>query len=188
MKVLMTCLMAALLAACAAPGVQQYKAQRPALDLAAYFNGTTDAWGMFQRRGGEVAKRFHVVITGASGDGTLTLDEQFSYDDGTSQRRVWHLTRAADGRWLGRADDVKGEAVGELAGNAFRWQYTLHVVQESPDLFRLPAPWAMTAEQLAGFLAPQAFTPCTSMNCSRQGWIRRARMAAWCTRSTGRCC
>jgi hypothetical protein len=125
MKVLMTCLMAALLAACAAPGVQQYKAQRPALDLAAYFNGTTDAWGMFQRRGGEVAKRFHVVITGASGDGTLTLDEQFSYDDGTSQRRVWHLTRAADGRWLGRADDVKGEAVGELAGNAFRWQYTL---------------------------------------------------------------
>lgn len=125
MKTLLTGLLLALLAGCAGPDVQQYKAQQPALDLAAYFHGTTDAWGMFQRRGGEVVKRFHVVITGTSGDGTLTLDEQFRYDDGSSERRVWHLRRAADGRWLGRADDVKGEATGELAGNALRWQYTL---------------------------------------------------------------
>jgi hypothetical protein len=39
---------------------------QPALDLAEYFNGTTDAWGMFQRRNGEVVKRFHVEITGTS--------------------------------------------------------------------------------------------------------------------------
>lgn len=125
MKTLLCGLLLALLAACTGPDVQQYKAQQPTLDLAAYFNGTTDAWGMFQRRGGAVAKRFHVVITGTSGDNTLTLDEQFRYDDGSSQRRVWHLTRAPDGGWRGTADDVKGEAVGELAGNALRWQYTL---------------------------------------------------------------
>jgi hypothetical protein len=126
MKTLLTCLLLALLAGCAGPDVQQYKPQKPVLDLPAYFNGTTDAWGMFQRRGGEVVKRFHVVITGSSGaDGSFTLDEQFSYDDGTSQRRVWHLRRDPDGRWRGRADDVKGEALGELAGNALRWQYTL---------------------------------------------------------------
>ena len=125
MKTLLCSLLLALLAGCAGPDVQQYKAQQPALDLATFFNGTTDAWGMFQRRGGAVAKRFHVVITGTRGDGTLTLDEQFQYDDGSTQRRVWHLTRAADGRWLGRAADVKGEAFGELAGNALRWQYTL---------------------------------------------------------------
>lgn len=125
MKNLLCGLLLAALAGCAGPDVQQYKAQQPALDLAAYFDGTTDAWGMFQRRGGAVTKRFHVVITGTRGDGTLTLDEQFRYDDGTSQRRVWHLTRAADGRWQGSAADVKGEALGELAGNALRWQYTL---------------------------------------------------------------
>ncbi|MBA5606073.1 DUF3833 domain-containing protein [Duganella sp. FT3S] len=115
----------ALLGGCAGPDVQQYRAQQPALDLAAYFTGTTDAWGMFQRRGGDVVKRFHVTITGTSKDGTLTLDEQFRYSDGTSQQRVWRLVRGADGLWRGRADDVKGEAIGELAGNALRWQYTL---------------------------------------------------------------
>jgi len=125
MKSLLTGLALAWLAGCAGPDVQQYRTQQPALDLAAYFNGTTDAWGMFQKRGGTVLKRFHVVITGTSGEGTLTLDEQFRYDDGSSQRRVWHLTRAADGGWRGTADDVQGEARGELAGNALRWQYTL---------------------------------------------------------------
>jgi recombination associated protein RdgC len=39
------------------------------------------------------------------------------------------------------------------------------------QIYRLPAPWAMTAEQLAGFLAPQAFTPCTSIQLQSQGWI-----------------
>jgi hypothetical protein len=119
-----------LLAGCAGPDVQQYKALQPTLDLADYFTGSTDAWGMFQRRGGAVEKRFHVVITGTSGSDaggapTLTLDEQFHYDDGTTQRRVWNLTRTADSRWHGRAADVKGEALGEVAGNALRWQYTL---------------------------------------------------------------
>ncbi|MBY0238093.1 MAG: DUF3833 domain-containing protein [Burkholderiaceae bacterium] len=125
MKKLFGGLLLAILAGCAGPDVQHYRAQQPVLDLAVYFNGTVDAWGMFQSRGGVVEKRFHVTITGTVGDGTLTLDEQFLYDDGSRQRRVWHLTRAADGRWQGRADDVKGTAQGELAGNALRWQYTL---------------------------------------------------------------
>ena len=125
MKNLLAGLLLVLTAGCAGPDVQQYKAQQPALDLAAYFSGTTDAWGMFQRRGGEVVKRFHVVITGTPGDGTLVLDEQFRYDDGSSSRRVWRLARGQDGLWRGRADDVKGEALGEAAGNALRWQYTL---------------------------------------------------------------
>ncbi|MGV7206729.1 DUF3833 domain-containing protein [Oxalobacteraceae bacterium A2-2] len=125
MKKTLTALAFTLLAGCAGPDVQQYRAVQPALDLQAYFAGTTDAWGMFQKRDGSVAKRFHVVITGASADGKLTLDERFRYDDGSTQQRVWRLTRDPDGRWRGRADDVKGEATGEIAGNALRWQYTL---------------------------------------------------------------
>ena len=39
------------------------------------------------------------------------------------------------------------------------------------QIYRLPARWAMTAEQLAGFLAPQAFTPCTSLDLQSQGWV-----------------
>lgn len=125
MKTLLRLMLVLPLAGCAGPDVQDYRDQQPALDLAAYFTGTTDAWGMFQKRGGEVAKRFHVVITGTRSNGELTLDEQFSYSDGTQQRRVWHLVRDSDGHWRGRAADVQGEAAGEVAGNALRWQYTL---------------------------------------------------------------
>jgi hypothetical protein len=125
MKTLLAALLLTVLAGCSGPDVQHYKAQQPVLDLTTYFNGTTDAWGMFQRRDGAVVKRFHVVITGSVDADQLVLDEQFRYDDGSSQRRVWHLTRAADGHWRGRAADVVGEAQGELAGNALRWQYTL---------------------------------------------------------------
>lgn len=124
-KLFAMALAALLLGGCAGPDVQQYRAAKPELDIAQYFNGRTEAWGMFQRRSGEVARRFHVLIDGHIENSVLTLDEQFRYDDGSTQRRIWRLTRASDGQWRGRADDVVGEAQGEAAGNALRWQYTL---------------------------------------------------------------
>jgi hypothetical protein len=53
------------------------------------------------------------------------LDEDFTYSDGTRQRRIWHITRGADGAYTGRADDVVGTATGQARGNALRWNYTL---------------------------------------------------------------
>ena len=38
---------------------------------------------------------------------------------------MWRLRRHDDGRYTGRADDVVGEASGQVAGNALRWRYTL---------------------------------------------------------------
>ncbi|MGE0496317.1 MAG: DUF3833 domain-containing protein [Ramlibacter sp.] len=110
---------------CAAPQVNDYAAERPVLDLRQYFNGTVDAWGVFTDRSGNVVKRFTVVMACSWQGDQGVLDEDFSYSDGSRQRRVWRLTRLADGRYTGRADDVVGEARGEAAGNAFRWQYTL---------------------------------------------------------------
>ena len=54
-----------------------------------------------------------------------TLDERFSWSDGTTSRRVWTVTRTGDKQFSGRADDVVGEARGEAAGNALRWRYVL---------------------------------------------------------------
>ena len=116
-----------LLTACSGPHVQQYAAAEPKLDVAAFFSGTTDAWGMFQRRNGEVVKRFHVQIDGKTEQDKLVLDEHFRYDDGSTQRRVWRLARQGDGSWQGTAADVRGVAQGEVAGNALRWHYTLQL-------------------------------------------------------------
>lgn len=113
------------LAGCASQNLAGYAAEKPVLDLAQYFNGTVDAHGIFQDRSGQIVKRFTVVMdcrwTGNEG----VLDELFTYSDGTTQRRVWRLTKHADGRYTGKADDVVGEAAGQTVGNAFRWQYTL---------------------------------------------------------------
>jgi recombination associated protein RdgC len=38
------------------------------------------------------------------------------------------------------------------------------------QIYRLPAPWAYTPEQLEEALAPHSFVPCTSMDLLRQGW------------------
>jgi hypothetical protein len=120
---------AALLAACATPQVTDYAAEKPVLDLRQYFNGTIDANGVFTNRSGKVARRFSVVMTcswqGPPGSETGTLDEDFTYSDGTKERRVWTLRRTGDGRYVGTAADVVGEANGQESGNAFRWNYML---------------------------------------------------------------
>ncbi|WP_222613642.1 DUF3833 domain-containing protein [Undibacterium seohonense] len=114
-----------LLSACAITDVNHYKDVKPQLDLEKFFLGTTDAWGMFQQRNGAVVKRFNVVIDTKKIGDELVLDERFVYDDGSKQQRIWRLRKNTDGRWIGKADDVKGEAIGEIAGNALKWQYTL---------------------------------------------------------------
>lgn len=113
------------LSGCASQGLDGYASEKPVLDLAQYFNGRVYAHGMFQDRGGQVIKRFTVVMDCAWQGNQGVLDEAFTYSDGTTQRRVWRLMKHADGRYTGTADDVVGAASGQTRGNAFRWNYTL---------------------------------------------------------------
>ena len=117
----------AVLAGCAGPQVSDYAQQRPALQLDRYFNGRIRAHGIFQKRGGEVVRRFTVVMDCHWEGNQGVLDEAFSYSDGSTSRRVWRLTKHEGGRYTGRADDVVGEAAGQESGNAFRWGYTLRL-------------------------------------------------------------
>ena len=117
----------AVLAGCASPQVSDYAQQRPLLELDRYFNGRIRAHGIFQQRGGEVVRRFTVVMDCHWEGNQGVLDEAFTYADGSTERRIWRLTKHGDGRYTGRADDVVGEAQGQTAGNAFRWNYTLRL-------------------------------------------------------------
>jgi hypothetical protein len=115
----------ALAAGCGSPHPEQYASQLPKLDVSQYFNGTLDAHGMFQDRSGDVIKRFVVVMRCSWKGDTGTLDEDFTYADGTRQKRVWTLTRTAPGRFSATAPDVVGSAEGVVSGNALRWKYVL---------------------------------------------------------------
>ena len=117
------------LVSCSGTPVSQYANESPKLDLSEYFSGTVDAYGIFTDRSGVVKKRFTVLIKAnwevINGQKVGTLDESFDYSDGATQKRIWKLTEVAPGKYIGRADDVIGDADGQLAGNALNWTYTL---------------------------------------------------------------
>ncbi|MFM8898416.1 MAG: DUF3833 domain-containing protein [Burkholderiales bacterium] len=117
---------AGLLSGCASdPKPSDYATQKPVLDLREYFNGDLVAHGIFTDRAGKVVRRFTVQMKCSWQGDQGVLDEDFTYSDGKKERRIWRLTRHADGRYTGTADDVKGVAEGQVAGNAFQWKYTL---------------------------------------------------------------
>jgi hypothetical protein len=113
------------LSGCASQNIDSYRSEKPVLDLQQYFNGTLDAYGVFTDRSGTVVKRFTVVMQCTWKDGQGVLDEDFTYSDGSKQKRIWRLTALGKGRYTGQADDVVGQAQGETQGNAFHWNYTL---------------------------------------------------------------
>jgi hypothetical protein len=128
-KFTITLFVAVFLFGCSGPQVSQYAKEKPTLDLSEYFSGTIDAYGIFTDRSGAVVKRFTVLIQAnwqvVDGKKIGTLDESFEYSDGTKQKRIWTLTEVAPGKYIGKADDVVGEANGSSAGNALNWAYTL---------------------------------------------------------------
>ena len=114
-----------LITACSSIAPDIYQAEKPVLELDQYFNGTLDAWGMFQDRSGKVIKRFGVVMRCTWTGDTGTLDEDFTYADGTKEKRVWTIRKLGGGRYVGTATDVLGEAQGMASGNALNWKYVL---------------------------------------------------------------
>jgi len=125
LSLLMLVCVAAAVGACGSIKPQVYEQAKPVLDLETYFNGPLKAWGMFEDRNGKIIRRFTVDMVGTWTDGVGTLEEDFLYDDGETERRVWTIRKGADGRYTGTADDVIGKASGQAAGNALNWTYTL---------------------------------------------------------------
>ncbi|MFZ6672838.1 DUF3833 domain-containing protein [Undibacterium sp. Xuan67W] len=115
-----------LLSSCASTNDPKlYVAEKPVLELTQFFNGTIDAWGMFQDRSGKIVKRFTVVMRCEWQGDTGTLDEDFTYSDGTRQKRIWTLKKTSAGKFTGTAPDVIGEAQGVVSGNTLHWNYVL---------------------------------------------------------------
>lgn len=128
MRILLAGLLAGVvmvLSACGGHSLNHYEGQTPAMDLQQYFTGPIKAWGFVQNRKGEVVRRFDVVMNGAWTGDTGTLEEDFRYYDGKTQRRVWTIKRVGEGRYEGTADDIIGKAQGRVEGNAMQWAYQM---------------------------------------------------------------
>jgi len=116
-----------LLIASCSTSIDNYRDQTPYFALETFFNGKLRAFGMVQDYSDKVTRRFSVDMIGTWQGNEGVLEEDFVYADGEQQRRVWYLTKLADGRYQGRADDVVGTALGSVEGFALNWHYTLQV-------------------------------------------------------------
>jgi hypothetical protein len=116
---------ALLVSSCAGVTTSDYANSKPKLVLEEYFNGELQAWGMFLDRGGKVVRRFTVDIKGTWNDNKGELVENFVFDDGEKDQRIWNITRNPDGSYTGAANDVVGPAIGQSEGSAVNWQYTM---------------------------------------------------------------
>ena len=74
-----------------------------------------------------MTRRFVASIEASWEGDRGTLLEEFHFDDGEIQYRTWVLTNMGNGKYVGRAEDVIGEAKGSVVGSVFQWQYLLDV-------------------------------------------------------------
>lgn len=94
-------------------------------NLEAFFDGQTRAKGQFQDVFGTVRRRFDVEINGSWDGETLRLVEDFVYEDGNTEQRIWTLRKTGAQTWEGTAPGVIGVASGEERGDTFNWRYTI---------------------------------------------------------------
>jgi hypothetical protein len=118
---------AALITACSGASVTDYAANRPLLVPEDFFDGRLTAHGVVKDRGGEVIRYFNADIQAYWRDGIGTLEEDFVFDDGERQRRVWTLTPNPEGGYIGTAGDVIGDGALRVSGNSMFLNYVLRV-------------------------------------------------------------
>ncbi|CAM4129197.1 DUF3833 domain-containing protein [Pseudoalteromonas byunsanensis] len=126
-KTLTVFLLTILLAACGISiDANKYQNIDPQFDPFEFFNGKVKAWGIVQDRSGDMIQRFTVEIDGRTDGTTLTLDETFHYEVGQGvTHRVWKISAKDRSQLQGSANDILGQAKGQLAGNVMRWQYEM---------------------------------------------------------------
>jgi hypothetical protein len=115
------------LAGCGTVSVDAYSNNKPALVAEEFFNGQLTAHGVVKNRAGKVIRYFNADIKAYWRDGIGTLEEDFVFDDGERQRRVWTLTPDGEGGYRGTAGDVVGPGTVTVAGNAMFLDYVLRI-------------------------------------------------------------
>lgn len=104
-----------------------------ALILEEFFDGELVAYGQFQDVFGTVRRSFVVTIVGDWDGERLRLVEDFVYEDGATEQRVWTLVKTGATGWQGTAPGVIGVATGEVTGNRFNWRYEIDLPVPAAD-------------------------------------------------------
>jgi hypothetical protein len=112
---------------CSPVQVSDYAEFEPKLDPQTFFDGPLTAHGVVKDRSGRVIRSFNADIEASWDGGVGTLVEDFVFDDGELQQRIWTLTPDSEGGFIGTAADVVGPGELRLAGNSIFLKYVLRI-------------------------------------------------------------
>ncbi|KSV85398.1 DUF3833 family protein [Sinorhizobium sp. GL28] len=90
--------------------------------LESFFTGRSSAEGSFRSITG-VKRTFEVQLLGKWDGRTLTLREDFTFDDGTRDRKTWRFIKDGPGTYRGTREDVIGETEVRIRDNVARFSY-----------------------------------------------------------------
>ena len=122
------------LAACTAkPSFEDETLSRQKLNLEEFFDGELVAYGQFQDILGTVRRSFTVELKGDWDGERLRLEEDFIYEDGSTEKRIWTLVKTGPDSWEGTAPGVIGVATGEEQDNRFNWRYEIDLPIPAAD-------------------------------------------------------
>lgn len=114
------------LAGCATAPASPTIPVRP-ITLVDAFQGRTVGTGVFRVPITGLTRRFRADLVGTTGPETLTVVEDFFFDDGETDRLTWRFRRIAPGQWIGSREDTVGTASVRELGNEVRLDYLADV-------------------------------------------------------------
>lgn len=131
------CVVAILLviSGCSGSGIDLYKNNNPKFIAQDFFDGSLTAHGIVKNRSGDVIRTFNASLEGSWNNGEGLLAERFVFDDGEVQYRNWTLSPTdSDHHFIGRAEDVIGDADVRTSGNAMFIRYTLLIPYDGDSI------------------------------------------------------
>ncbi len=96
--------------------------REPAFDPETWFEGRTDAYGLFEALG-RARFGFSTWLQGERAPDGLILRERFLYDTGERWERTWRFARAGEGAWSAAAQNTPAPGRMVVQGSAARMVY-----------------------------------------------------------------
>lgn len=111
---------------------ESFAGAEPRFEPEKFFEGPTRSWGVIESRSGRPKSRFRTEMMGRREGNDLVITQDFTFEDGHKQQRVWRMRRIDDHRYVATANDVVGVSRGQAYGNTFHWEYTLALRPGNP--------------------------------------------------------
>ncbi|WP_406645620.1 DUF3833 domain-containing protein [Aliisedimentitalea scapharcae] len=108
-----------------------YAKTNPAFDIKKHLSGAILSEGLIFGPTGKMTSSFVAEMVGEWDGDTGTLTEHFTYSNGAVQNRKWFLTLGPGNTFTATADDIIGEAKGEVSGSTATLTYKIVLPEDA---------------------------------------------------------